>query len=321
MKIKDIKSRDNSWSLDVQYAINLGLTGEEEIKKHRCVTRGTSSNYTYECLLENGDTFMYQTAGWDGFSTLGYPYLIKKDSKKDYAKQVGKLARKYNFDFDNCLTLGTEEKRYSYLKSLMPFKITKEEKHVLEACGISRRIECLENNLGEDIFGLDISCLGQMGSLRLADLVLKNCMIITKKEKDNILEKAQKKSNGTKISTKEYCLAISSANITPCLGKWGAYPLLPDRMPKKLPDNWENTFACRSIEVKDLENTIGYIYEDYSTDSEFAEVIPLPLKGLVYIKDICFMYKGEVIRNLENSEVISWNSESEVYIVNINIEE
>lgn len=182
MKIKDIKSRDDSWSLDVQYAISLGLTGEEEIKEHRCITRGTSSNYTYECLLENGDTFVYQTAGWDGFSTLGYPRLIKKDSKINYAKEVGKLSRKYKLDFDNCLTLGTEEKRYSYIKSLMPFKITKEEKHVLENCGLDRRKQCLIDNLGEDIFGLEVRFLGQTSSCRLANIILKNHIVVSKEE-------------------------------------------------------------------------------------------------------------------------------------------
>lgn len=182
MRIREIKDHYNKNNIDLVQLKKLGLTGDEEIVDRKCVTRGTSCNYIYECLLDNKDTLIYTTAGEEGFQYFfGGLRIIESSYKKEYGRKVGQLSKEYNIPFEVGLTLGTSEYNYNFLSTHMPFRITAEQYHILQECGIEKRINALLDIIGEQFLDFKIAYLGQTGSKRLSKFVLDNSVIVEKK--------------------------------------------------------------------------------------------------------------------------------------------
>lgn len=118
--------------------------------------------------------------------------------------------------------------------------------------------------------------------------------------------------------TKQYCLSISSAKFQSCLGAEGCAALLPHRIPQNAPKNWSSIFEGDKIIPDELDSAKGFVYEDEDSDEdEYQEVIPLNIAGLVYIKDLCFMYNGKAISPMKEGSPIKWDSKNEVYRIEI----
>lgn len=173
MLVKDLRTWDERGKIDLRRLEEItGLTGEEKIVGATSI-KNSGYIHIYEYTLEDGSFLEFATAGT---SCIDYDRLKfkPKNYKKEYAAKIKILSNKYNISFKLALSLGEVEERYVALKNLVPFKVTKEEQHVLQNCGRDRRIKVLLSKLGEDIRGLDIKYSSQICSMRLAEFILKN---------------------------------------------------------------------------------------------------------------------------------------------------
>lgn len=183
MKIAEIKLENGEakYAQGRTVASVTGLDPETEIEFVESQTRMVGTGYINNYYRIKGTSDALEVCFNDGpidNITWTNVYVIKGyfQRKADYAKEVGRLAKKYNLPFEVGLSLGIEEANFDIIKKYIGVQVDTETISDLYA-GIARRKNALRKIFGEkDFMSLKIYDMGQKYSARIAGYIGDHCV-------------------------------------------------------------------------------------------------------------------------------------------------